>query len=84
LLGKARTSKILLKYSYRTLKEWTFSVILIFQLQFTISFGIDFLYGKTMMGKAIPAILFLGLIALLVLLYKRPLNFGEFKSYFQK
>lgn len=82
LIGKARGSKILLKYSYRTLKEWTLSVLLIFQFQFTISFGIDFLFGDTMMGKAIAGILFIGLIVLLVLLYKKPLNFGEFKSYF--
>ena len=82
-IGKVRKSKKVLHYSYRTLKEWSFSALLIFQFQFTISFGIDFIYGNTMMGKAIGGILFVGLLVLLVLLFKRPLNFGEFKSYFR-
>ena len=58
-------------------------MLLIFQFQFTISFGIDFIYGNTMMGKAIGGILFVALLVLLVLLFKRPLNFGDFKSYFK-
>lgn len=84
IIGKVRKSKLVLQYSYRTMKEWTFSALLIFQFQFTISFGIDFIYGNTMMGKAIGGLMFVGLLALLVLFFKRPLNFGEFKSYFQK
>lgn len=84
LIGKLRKSKSVLQYSYRTLKEWSLSVLLIFQFQFTVSFGIDFIFGNTMMGKAIGGVLFVGLLVLLVLFFKRPLNFGEFKSYFRK
>lgn len=84
VLGKVKKSKKLLKYSFRTLKEWTLSVLLVFQFQFTISFGIDVIFGQTMMGKVLGGSLFIGLLCLLVLFYKRPLNFGEFKSYFNK
>lgn len=54
--------------------------MLIFQFQFTVTFGIDFLYGTTMIGKLLGGLLFAGLILFIVLLYKRPLNFGDFKS----
>lgn len=59
-------------------------MLLIFQFQFTISFGIDFLFSTGIIGKAIPGILFISILILLALLYKKPLNFGEFKSYFKK
>lgn len=66
------------------MKEWVFSVMLIFQFHFTVVFGVDFLYGNTMMGKLLGGALFAGLICFIVLMYKRPLNFGEFKNYFQR
>lgn len=37
-----------------------------------------------MIGKVLGGLFFLGLICFSVLLYKRPLNFGEFKSYFNR
>ena len=58
--------------------------MLIFQFHFTISFGIDLFYGTSMIGKVVGGLFFAGLICLIVLLYKRPLNFGEFKSYFER
>ena len=50
--------------------------MLVFQFHFTVTFGIDFLYGNTMIGKALGGVLFVGLIFFIVLMYKRPLNFG--------
>ncbi len=36
-----------------------------------------------MIGKALGGLLFVGLLCLIVLLYKKPLNFGEFRNYFK-
>lgn len=35
-----------------------------------------------MIGKAIGGVLALSFLALIVLFYKKPLNFGEFKKFF--
>lgn len=35
-----------------------------------------------MMGKALGGVLIIGIVFLLILSYKKPLNFGEFKSKF--
>jgi hypothetical protein len=35
-----------------------------------------------MMGKALGGVLIIGVVCLLILSYKKPLNFGEFKSKF--
>ncbi len=83
LVAKIKKSKLLFTYSYRTMKEWVFSVVLLFQFHSTVTFGIDFLYGNTIIGKALGGMLFAGLICFIILMYKRPLNFGEFKSCFQ-
>jgi hypothetical protein len=76
LFAKIRNSKILFTYSYKTMKEWVLSVMLLFQFHFTVTFGIDFLYGTAMIGKVLGGVLLAGLICFIVLMYKRPLNFG--------
>jgi hypothetical protein len=45
-------------------------------MQFTISFGIDFMYAPGMIGKVIGALLIVSLVVLMVFLFKKPLNFG--------
>jgi hypothetical protein len=75
-VGKIMKSKNVTRYSYRAMKEWILSVLLVFQFQFTISFGIDFLYGNSPMGKVIGGLLVAGLLIMLVLFFKKPLNFG--------
>jgi hypothetical protein len=82
VIGKFAKNKNKQTTSYQILKEWVFCVLLIFQFQLTISFGIDSLFNPNIIGKIIGAVLLVGLIAMLVLFFKRPLNFGEFKSFF--
>lgn len=85
IIGKKEKDKFLLRVGARAMKEYELSVLLVFQFHLITSICLGCMYGvDTAFGIVVGMVTLVVLTIYCPLLYYSPLNFGEYKSFFQK